>query len=117
MHAGPYEYSRAHAKALGISDKSMLIISELGYTETTASNFVEYLSGKYGMSKSTIWYNLKKLKRSGMLDFAEKNEEYKLLSLTRKGKEELRQLMLAVRNSKYSATLMLQIPREGAAPF
>ncbi|MGC8676407.1 MAG: hypothetical protein ACP5T3_02745 [Candidatus Micrarchaeia archaeon] len=68
------------------------LIIEIGFDEIdTATSFVEYYCESYGESKSSIWYRLKRLKEMGFLDFAEKGEQPRPLSLTQQGKELLRQ--------------------------
>jgi predicted transcriptional regulator len=74
-----------------IGNKAVLIISEIGYSQiTTATSFVEYIYDKYGFSKSCVWYNLKKLKQVGLLDFTEKDDKGKPLELTKNGISVLR---------------------------
>ncbi len=71
-------------------EKELIIMTELGYDEiATATSFVDYLCEKYGFSRSSIWYNLKRLKEKDVLDFAQKGET-KPISLTRKGVGKLR---------------------------
>jgi len=68
------------------SYKEEMLISEIGLDHiTSATSFVDYIYEKYGFSKSGVWYTLKKLKQKGLIDFAEKGEEYKPLELTRTG--------------------------------
>ncbi|MDE1804926.1 MAG: hypothetical protein KGH59_04060 [Candidatus Micrarchaeota archaeon] len=76
--------------------KEQVIIAEIGFDHiTTATSFVEYLYEKYGFSRSCVWYNLKKLKKKGVLDFAEKceSEAYKPLYLTKEGVSTLRAIL------------------------
>ena len=74
-----------------LSEKELLLLSEIGLDQIpTATLFVEFVSERYGLSASGIWYTLKKLKKCGMLDFMEKGEGYKPLSLTSVGKSILR---------------------------
>ncbi len=68
------------------NSKELLILSELGLDQVpSATSFVEFISGRYGMSASGVWYTLKKLKRKRVVDFMEKGEGYKPLSLTELG--------------------------------
>ncbi len=61
-------------------------MTEIGYGQIdTATSFVEYMYDKYGFSRSCVWYNLKKLKMLGLLDFAERAEIGKPLRLTERG--------------------------------
>jgi len=72
--------------AFRISDKAATLIMEIGFGEmATATSFIDYISMKYGVSKSGAWYCLKKLKRAGIVEFTEKGEPYVPLSLTAKG--------------------------------
>ncbi len=85
------EYIRNSIASPASFSKDEIILAEIGYDHiTTATSFVEYLYEKYGFSKSSVWYNLKKLKKSAVVDFAEKGDEGKPLCLTRKGVEILR---------------------------
>ena len=85
------EYIRNSIASPASFSKDEVILAEIGYDHiTTATSFVEYLYEKYGFSKSSVWYNLKKMKKGAVLDFAEKGEEGKPLYLTRKGVEILR---------------------------
>jgi len=68
------------------NEKELLILSELGLDQVpSATSFVEFVSGKYSLSASGVWYTLKKLKRKRVVDFTEKGEGYKPLSLTSMG--------------------------------
>lgn len=68
------------------SAKELLILAELGLDQVpSATGFVEFVSGRYGMSASGVWYTLKKLKKRRVVDFMEKGEGYKPLSLTELG--------------------------------
>ena len=51
----------------------------------TATEFVSYVAAKYGFSESGVWYMLKSLKRAGVVDFTEKGEEQRPLTLTDAG--------------------------------
>jgi DNA-binding PadR family transcriptional regulator len=78
--------------ALDKNPIEQLIIIEIGHDSIdTANAFVEYLHEIYSLSRSSVWYNLKKLKASGVLNFADRESRGKIgLSLTRKGTEVLR---------------------------
>jgi DNA-binding PadR family transcriptional regulator len=52
----------------------------------TASGFVNYVSEEYGFSKSSIWYNLNRLKEQSLVEFASKDEIGKPLTLTKAGR-------------------------------
>ncbi len=78
--------------AFRISDKAATLIMEIGFDEiATATSFIDYVCAKYGVSKSGAWYCLKKLKKAGIVEFTEKGEQYRPLSLTAKGVELFRQ--------------------------
>jgi DNA-binding PadR family transcriptional regulator len=55
----------------------------------TASSFVNYISEEYGFSKSSIWYNLNRLREMGLVEFANKEEIGKPLNLTKAGRDQL----------------------------
>lgn len=83
-------YSGEESRSLQVG-KDVLILSEIGLDEImSATPFVDYMNEKYGFSKSGVWYNLKKLKKQGLLDFTEKGEEQRPLHLTKEGLERLR---------------------------
>lgn len=73
-----------------LSRREQLVLIEIGLDSvSTASSFVEYMSDSYGISKSSLWYILKRLKEKGFLDFASKDEPGKSLELTRHGRDGL----------------------------
>ena len=77
--------------AFEVNEKEFLMLSEVGLDQIpTATSFVAFVSERYALSPSGIWYTLKKLKKDGLLDFMEKGEGYKPLSLTSKGVAMLR---------------------------
>ncbi len=86
------EYNRyAQPQQRSKADKNNVLLLEIGFDHiTTATSFVAYVSDKYGFSRSSVWYNLKKLKSKGVIDFAEKGEEARALTLTKKGELQLR---------------------------
>lgn len=76
-----------------LTDRDLFILSEIGRDRIdSASSFVEYMSETYGFSKSSVWYNLNKLKGRRLLDFATKDSKGKQLSLTKRGLESLSRL-------------------------
>ena|SRR5208283_2220419 len=73
-----------------LSRREQLVLIEIGLDSvSTASSFVEYMSDSYCISKSSIWYTLKRLKERGFLDFATKDERGKSLELTKSGRGSL----------------------------
>lgn len=65
----------------------------------SASSFVNYVYEVYGFSKSSVWYNLNRLKELGILDFANKDEVGKPLCLTRAGLNEMGGIALGNRGN------------------
>ncbi|MDE1825350.1 MAG: hypothetical protein KGH61_01740 [Candidatus Micrarchaeota archaeon] len=91
------EYIKNSIKPIVKTRKEQIIIAEIGFDEiSTATSFVEYVYDKYGFSRSCIWYNLKKLKKRGVVDFAEKceSEANKPLYLTKEGVGTLRSVLV-----------------------
>lgn len=85
-----------------LNEKELVLLSEIGLDQIpTATSFVDYIAGKYGKSQSGMWYTLKKLKKEGLLDFTEKGEEYKPLSLTSRGVAMLRRQRTANTERQY----------------
>ena len=77
---------------LCFNDKELLVLSEIGLNQVpSATSFVEYVAGEYGLSPSGIWYTLKKLKQKRVVDFTEKGEGLKPLALTELGVRIFRQ--------------------------
>ncbi len=69
-----------------LSEKELLAIAEMGTDKIdSASSFVSYISEMYGLPKSSMWYNLKRLKKCNLVDFATKDEKGKSLHLTEDG--------------------------------
>jgi DNA-binding MarR family transcriptional regulator len=102
------EYNQYSMSKLEITSKELLIIMEIGYDNiTSASRFVDYIFEKHSFSKSAVWYNLKKMKKKGTVDFAEKGEKYRPLSLTQQGVELLRRA--ATQNTISSAYRALAV--------
>jgi repressor of nif and glnA expression len=90
------QITRTILKSAGIknkfTEKEIILLSEIGLDQIpAATNFVQYFSQRYNISESGIWYTLKKLKRKRVVDFTEKGEAYKPLSLTDNGITILRQ--------------------------
>lgn len=78
------EYKRNFEEALR-DEKALVVLGEIGYEHmTSATSFVLYIHEKYGVSESTIWYTLKKLKKLGLLEFGSRGEG-KALELTKEG--------------------------------
>ncbi|MCW6159889.1 MAG: hypothetical protein LVQ95_02255 [Candidatus Micrarchaeales archaeon] len=85
--------SRIQKVAAGLSQRERLIVMEIGLDSIdSASSFVGYMSESYGFSKSSVWYNLNRLKEKNVLDFATKDEPGKLLALTKVGVAEFRSM-------------------------
>lgn len=79
-----------------LTKREELVVLEIGIDMIdSASAFVSYISESYGFSKSSVWYNLNRLKEKGLLDFATKDEPGKGLSLTRHGSQELQAMVRA----------------------
>lgn len=73
-----------------LTRREQLVMLEIGTDSiASASSFVEYMCDSYGISKSSVWYILKRLKERNLLDFATKDEHGKSLELTRPGREKL----------------------------
>ncbi|HUC38833.1 MAG TPA: hypothetical protein VL944_01755 [Candidatus Acidoferrum sp.] len=73
-----------------LTRREQLVMLEIGLDSIgSASSFVEYMSDSYRISKSSIWYILKRLKDKGILEFATKDDPGRSLELTRGGKEKL----------------------------
>ncbi len=79
---------------VSLTKREQLILLEIGNDAIdSASAFVGYLSEEYGFSKSSVWYNLNRLKEKGILSFASKDEPGIPLVLTRKGIDHLHALI------------------------
>ena len=75
---------------LKLSEREQLVISEMGSDSIdSASSFVSYMSESYGISKSSVWYLLNRLKEKELLDFASRDEMGKPLMLTSLGRKVL----------------------------
>ncbi|MCL4364716.1 MAG: hypothetical protein M1569_03710 [Candidatus Marsarchaeota archaeon] len=87
---------------LRVTDKELMLMYEIGLNLIpTATDFVDFISMKYEVSQSGIWYTLKKLKKEGIVDFTEKGEEPKPLSLTDTGMKVIRSKVVDVDNRQY----------------
>jgi hypothetical protein len=83
-------YRGAQAKVDVLSQREQLIILEVDRDVIdSASSFVDYISDEYGISKSSVWYNLNCLKDKGVIDFADKLHQGKPLMLTKNGTGQL----------------------------
>lgn len=66
--------------------RELLILLEIGKDRIdSASSFVDYMHGEYGFSKSSLWYNLNRLKEKGFLDFATRDNPGRVLKLSERG--------------------------------
>ena len=85
-----------------ITDKELAILYEIGLNLIpTATDFVDFISAKYEVSASGVWYTLKKLKKGKLVDFTEKGEEAKPLGLTEMGMKVIRSKVIDVENRHY----------------
>jgi len=81
---------RVEDKKTKLGKREQLLLLEIGSDSIdTASSFVNYMEEEYGFSKSSVWYNLNRLKDMGLLEFATREEIGKPLSLTKPGMEEV----------------------------
>jgi hypothetical protein len=79
-----------------LTRREQLVVLEIGGDVIdSASAFVAYMSEIYGFSKSSVWYNLNRLKEKGVVDFATKEEPGKSLILTNAGEKRLSALAKA----------------------
>ncbi len=87
---------------LKVTDKELTILYEIGLDLIpTATELVESVSEKYEASQSGVWYTLKKLKAQGLVDFAEKGEIHRPLTLTDTGTRAIRSRVVDVQNRQY----------------
>ena len=83
-------YRGAQAKVELLSQREQLIILVVDRDAIdSASSFVDYISDEYGISKSSVWYNLNCLKEKGQISFADKLHQGEPLVLTYKGLAQL----------------------------
>ena len=67
---------------------------------------------KYAVSQSGVWYTLKKLKIEGLIDFAEKGEVHRPLTLTEFGTHVIRSRIVDVENRQYHYVVGMVKPME-----
>ena len=95
---------------LRVTDKELMLMYEIGLNLIpTATDFVDFISMKYEVSQSGIWYTLKKLKKENLVDFTEKGEEPKPLSLTEVGMKVIRSRVVDVENRQYHRVVMAPV--------
>ncbi len=91
-----------NVEQLRVTDKELRLLYEIGLNVVpTATDFVDFISSKYGASQSGVWYTLKKLKRAGLVDFMEKGERARPLELTEMGMRVIRSRVTDVQNRQY----------------
>ena len=96
-----------NVEQLRVTDKELMLLYEIGLNVIpTATDFVDYVSSKYQVSQSGIWYTLKKLKKERIVDFTEKGEEPKPLGLTEFGMKVIRSRVTDVENRQYHHVAM-----------
>ena len=87
---------------LRLTDKELMILYEIGLDLIpTATDLVENISVKHAISQSGVWYTLKKLKAYGLIDFAEKGEVHRPLTLSELGTHVIRSRIVDVENRQY----------------
>lgn len=107
----PNDTIRNKNVGLKVTDKELTILYEIGLDLIpTATEFVEIVSSKYGVSQSGVWYTIKKLKSVGLVDFAEKGETHKPLSLTDSGTHAIRSRVVDVENRQYHYIMSKIVP-------
>jgi len=59
-----------------LNKKEKLILREMCHNNGNhcVTRFVSFISDKYGFSKTCVWYNLRKMKDSGLIVFGNSNE-------------------------------------------
>ena len=91
-----------NVEQLRVTDKELRLLYEIGLNIVpTATDFVDFVSAKYNLSKSGVWYTLKKLKKEKLVDFTEKGEEARPLGLTELGMKVIRSKVIDVHNRQY----------------
>lgn len=71
-------YTREYSEQK-LTQRELLVLAEIGQDVIdSASSFVSYMSESYGLSKSSVWYNLNKLRELDYIEF----EPGKTLRLT-----------------------------------
>jgi Mn-dependent DtxR family transcriptional regulator len=69
-----------------LSRREQLVIIEIEQDMIdTASGFVDYICQSYGISKSSVWYILNRLKGRGLVEFADREHIGEPLRLTKDG--------------------------------
>jgi Mn-dependent DtxR family transcriptional regulator len=107
----PNDTIRNKGSGLKVTDKELTILYEIGLDLIpTATEFVEVISSKYGVSQSGVWYTIKKLKAEGLVDFAEKGEVHRPLSLTDFGTKSIRSKVVDVENRQYHYIMSNVVP-------
>ena len=102
--------ANAEVGQLRVTDKELMLMYEIGLNLIpTATDFVDFISIKYEVSQSGIWYTLKKLKKEGVVDFTEKGEEPKPLSLTDIGMKVIRSKVVDVDNRQYHRVVIAPV--------
>lgn len=80
--------TRLESKPLAVSGREKLVLIEIGEDIiNSASSFVDYMSEEYGISKSSVWYNLNCLKEKGLIRFADRQHAGVPLKLTQLGSQ------------------------------
>ncbi len=109
------EYTRLEVQKLKLGRREQLLLLEIDRDSIdTASSFVNYMFEEYGFSKSSVWYNLNRLKDLGVVEFASKEDVGKPLALTRQGLQELAHLERH-RNELVNYFSNVMIEKENAA--
>ncbi len=91
-----------NVEQLRVTDKELTMLYEIGLNIVpTATDFVDFISDKYQVSQSGVWYTLKKLKKEKLVDFTEKGEEARPLGLTELGMKVIRSKVVDVQNRQY----------------
>ena len=102
--------SVGNVEQIRVTDKELMLMYEIGLNLIpTATDFVDYVSNKYEVSQSGIWYTLKKLKREGIVDFTEKGEGPKPLTLTEFGMKLIRSKITDVENRQYHRIVFAEV--------
>lgn len=58
-----------------LNDKEKIILEEAAKNSTNVTKLVCIISKNYGFSKTSIWYNLKKLKEDGLIEFGDSEKK------------------------------------------
>jgi DNA-binding PadR family transcriptional regulator len=104
--------SITRVEGMRLGKREQLLVLEIGGDSIdSASAFVDYIATCYGYSKSSVWYNLNRLKELKLVDFATKDEQGKSLTLTRDGMRELQNLeRVGVRIAEFEAEAHMVAP-------